>query len=83
MKVYGRRSSILFAFASFTRSACRRSEYTGSCHLPVSGCLCGLNGLGLSEGASDVCVVASPGTVFGSSGQVSMGVATKLDGSAG
>ena len=48
LEVKGSSSSTPCSLASFTSSACRRSEYSGSCHLPVIGCLCGRNGFGVA-----------------------------------
>lgn len=50
--VCGNSSSTPCFRASFTRSACLLSENTGSCHLPVTGCLCALNGLGNANALS-------------------------------
>lgn len=44
--VYGSSSSTPCSRANLTNSACLRSENTGSCHLPVTGCLVDLNGFG-------------------------------------
>ena len=52
LTVYGSSSSTPCLRANFTRSACRLSEKTGSCHRRVMGCRWARKGFGYSRGGA-------------------------------